>query len=471
VRVAFYGNCQAQLLCGVYQRSVAPWSGAQAIYIDAYSPLTEESRTWLGDADLVVGQIIATGSKAAIENLPTPAKRHLFPAVAAVFLWPFGCPPHPRNQSFWHLPPGPYAIQKGDGYLNRLINQGVDPGEAVRRYLELDVTKAVDLDRLFEVSMDQQRKRDELTGHAFADEIIDNFRTERLFITPDHPNLPFARRFISALLEGLEADGDALSRVARYEQLFPIDELPIHPAVADHFRLSFLEPEQRYRFLWEGTFTFEEYADRYMRFEWNEELSEGIGLASSQQYAEALPKLEAGVARSPHSSAGFRLLASTLSAMGKVDAAIATAQRAVAEDPNDPHAHGVLFHVLRHVGRESEAETAIRAAIRIAPETAAFHLALVDLLRRQQRVHEAVSSAREAVRVEPNNSDARTNLDLLLKQLGKTEAVEERLPEPVRLAPSNAEHSLSLTQIQDARGQPQNAGRSAQRGFWPWQRH
>jgi tetratricopeptide (TPR) repeat protein len=450
VRVAFYGNCQAQLLCGVYGRSVAPWNGDEAIYINAYSPLTEESRTLLAETDLVVGQIIASGSKAAIENLPTPAKRHLFPAVAAVFLWPFGCAAHPQNQSFWHLPSGPYAMQKGDGHLNRLINQGVDPGEAVRRYLELDVTKAVDLDRLFEVSMDQQRKRDELTGYAFGDEIIHNFRTERLFVTPDHPNLPFARRFIARLLEGLGIDAHAVSRVGRYDQLFPIDELPIHPAVVQHFGLSFLEPEQRYRFMWEGSFTFEEYANRYMRFEWNEELSEGMGLASSQQYAEALPKLRAGLVRSPHSSPGLRLMASTLSAMGEAEAAVETARRAIAEDPSDPHAHGLLFHVLRRIGQESEAEAAIRAAIRLTPETAPFHLALVDLLKGQDRLREAVASAREAVRVEPHNSDARAKLGLVLNQMGEIVDAEKELREAVRLAPSNAEHSLALAQVLEA---------------------
>jgi len=424
VRVAFYGNCQAQLLCGIYSRTVAPWTGDEAVYIDAYSPLSEESKTLLAGTDLVVGQIIASGSKEAIDNLPTAAKRHLFPAVAAVFLWPFGCAAHPHNKAFWHLPTGPYAIQKGDGFLNRLINQGVDPDEAVQKYIEVDIRKSVDLDRLFEVSMDQQKKRDELTGYAFGDEIVNNFRDERLFITPDHPNLPFAKRFISMILDGLGASSEALGRVARCGRLFPIDELPIHPAVAQHFNLRFLEPNQRYQFMWEGTFSFEEYAHRYVRFEWNEDLSEGMGLAASQRYADALPKLRAGLQRSPQSSPGLRVLASALSATGEVDAAVKVAREAVVSDPKDPHAYAVLFHVLLRVGRSSEAEAAIRAMITLDPDTAANHLALLGLLKNQNRLPEALEAARAAVRAEPQNAEAHASLGMLLKETGDLIAAE-----------------------------------------------
>jgi len=451
MRVVFYGNCQAQLLSGLYSRAIAPWTGDESFHVDAYSPLSEESRELLASTDLLVGQIIASGSKDAIDNLPTPAKRHLFPAVAAVFLWPFGCAAHPHNKAFWHLPTGPYAIQKGDGYLNRLINQGVDPDEAVRRYIEVDVSKTFDLDRLFEVSMDQQQKRDELTGYNFGDEIMNNFRTERLFVTPDHPSLPFARRFISKVLEGLGADSDALARVQRCEKLFPIDELPIHPAVVRHFGLRFVEPMQRYQFMWEGGFTFEEYAHRYVRFEWNEELSEGMGLSASKQYADALPKLRAGLLRSPNSSPGLRVLATTLSALGDPEAAVKAAQQAVVSDPNDPHAYAILFHVLLQLGRDIEAESAIRAMIRLDPDTAPNHLALVGLLKRQGRVSEAVASARSAALVEPKNSEAHFNLGLLLKETGELTAAESELREAVRLAPANAEYSSALAMLLDAR--------------------
>jgi Flp pilus assembly protein TadD len=465
VRVAFFGNCQAQVLNGIYQRSVAPWNGAESIFIDAYTPLTEQSVAWLADTNLVVAQIIDGGSKTAIDRLPTTAERHLFPAVAAIFLWPFGYQAHPHNQSYWHLPSGPYAIQKGDGYLNRLINQGVDPAEAVKRYLEVDVGKQFDLDRLLEVSMDQQHKRDELTGYAFRDEIVDNFRTERLFITADHPNVPFGRRFAAKIMDGIGAGADALARISRYRQLFPIDELPIHPGVARHFGLSFLEPQQRYRFLREGSYTFEEYANRYARFEWNQELSEGIALASSQRPAEALAKLRAGLERSPHASAGHRLLASSLAALGDSGAAVESARRATTEDPNDPHAYGVLAHCLRHLGRSDEAEAAILTAIRLDPDSASTHLALVDLLKSQARLPEAVAAARKALDADPCNAVARAELALLLRHIGELGDAERELTRAIQLAPDQPDLAVALAEVQEERAKAQRKQAAGLR-FW-----
>jgi hypothetical protein len=67
------------------------------------------------------------------------AERHFVPLLAGGFLWPFAGQPHPRNESFWFMPSGPYDGEMGDSYLNRLIDKGASPPEAVAQYLTLDV--------------------------------------------------------------------------------------------------------------------------------------------------------------------------------------------------------------------------------------------------------------------------------------------------------------------------------------------
>ena len=50
-----------------------------------------------------------------------------------------------------------------------MIKRGAGPDEAVERYLALDINATVNLDRLYEISVEKQRQRDEVSGFRIAD--------------------------------------------------------------------------------------------------------------------------------------------------------------------------------------------------------------------------------------------------------------------------------------------------------------
>jgi hypothetical protein len=61
--------------------------------------------------------------------------------VGAPFLWPFAGSAHPESASRYGGY-DPFRPEMGDGYLNRLLKEGLAPQEAARRYIDADVSKA-----------------------------------------------------------------------------------------------------------------------------------------------------------------------------------------------------------------------------------------------------------------------------------------------------------------------------------------
>ena len=84
--------------------------------------------------------------------------------------------------------------------------------------------------------------------------------------------------------------------------MLPATETPIHPAIAHHFGLTYAPPDRQYRFFDEGGFTFVEYVGRYMRYEWNAPLAEGLSLLRQNQIELAVAQLEKALPTAPRSA-------------------------------------------------------------------------------------------------------------------------------------------------------------------------
>ena len=112
------------------------------------------------------------------------------PHVAGAFLWPYTGQSHPKNAAAPFLDEaGPYPAELGDSFLNRMIVAGVPAEQAVQTYLSTDVATVRRVDRLQELVLDKQRDRDLACGYGFADLISARFRQERLFRSPNHPEV------------------------------------------------------------------------------------------------------------------------------------------------------------------------------------------------------------------------------------------------------------------------------------------
>ena len=444
-RVVYYGHCQMQALQSLHVRFITPLTGGTAIWINLSETISQADHAAIAAADLIVAQVGDQHSVDAVAELPTRAKRHFVPLLGTTFLWPFSGHPHTKN-----LKNGPYPANLGDNFLNRMIKQGVSPDEATKRYLDLDVNAMVGLDRLMEVNIEQQRQRDELTDYRFADVIADKFRDEWLYFCPYHPRLWLSRLWVNDIWARLDVGAEAVETLRRELTWapFPVGSLPIHPSVVRHFRLSSVTEETRYRFPSEATnVTFRQYAERYMRFEWNKTLDEGASFSIAGQNRAALEKLRQGVEETPGSVEGVRFLVHYLIQSKLYAEALTVIRRALAIDPSDPYQHAKLAAVLMHLGEPIAAETASRQAIALSPETDLFHCRLSGALVAQGRLAEAEAAATTATDLEPDSSDNLISLAAVLSQSKQLDAAETALRRAISLTPRLSDGYQRLSRV------------------------
>ncbi|MGD0107671.1 MAG: WcbI family polysaccharide biosynthesis putative acetyltransferase, partial [Rhodopila sp.] len=491
--IVLIGNCQMQAMAGMYRRFVAGRSGDVVEHVLSYQDLSEESRQAIQHADLVVEQLFDLKPQVDTAAVSTSAPRLFIPMVTAAFLWPFAGSPHPKNTFHPFLTGGPYGGEASDSYLNRLILSGTDPEEAVETYANLDVNGRVKLDRLFEIVMDRQRARDEAAGYKIASIMEQHFRTEQIFLSPYHPNVRIATALASQFFEQLGAQRDEIDRMVVCTRItpFPKSELPFHPSVCRHFGLQFVTPDRRYRFMNEGLFTFREHALRYMRYEWNDALEEGMWLSQKNRLNEARERLTVAVQRSPRSAAGHNALGHVMVHQNERDAAISELRRAieiepemasyranlgallrqarqldealielrfaVAADPGDPHYRVLLAHVLRQRGQFDEAYEAIREALQLDPYSTSLHAELAGALEAKGDLEGAVVSLQDTIAIDPDDEATYVRLAQLLGRLDRLDDAIEAARKAVTLASESTRARLVLSDLLLRRGDPAEA--------------
>jgi tetratricopeptide (TPR) repeat protein len=448
-KIVLIGNCQMQAMAGLYKRFVAGRTGDVVEHVPSYQDLSDEHRSAIQQADVVVEQLFDLKPQVDTETLSTTTPRLFIPMVTAAFLWPFAGSPHPKNSGLPYLVGGPYGGEASDSYLNRLILSGVEPEEAVETYANLDVNKRVNLDRLFEIVMDRQRSRDEAADYQIAGVMEQYFRTEQIFLSPYHPNVRIATTLASQFFARLGAQQQEIDRMRDCTRItpFPKTELPFHPGVCRHFGLDFVAPDRLYRFMNEGLFTFREYALRYMRYEWNDVLEEGMHLSHIGQWADARDRLTAGVARSPRSAAGHNALGHVLNLEGATEAALAALRRAVDLEPDAAPYRANLGNLLRQTRNFDAALVELRAAVVADPVDPHYRVLLAHLLRQQGQGEEACDLLRQAIRLDPYAVGPRGDLANMLEATGDLDGAVEALHEAIQLAPADEAMQIRLAQL------------------------
>ena len=402
-RIAMIGNCQIEAMAGLYQRFVSTKTGDVVDYIRSYEDLSDNDRTAMQQADVIVEQLFDLKQKVDIADVAASTPRVYVPFVTAGFLWPFAGSPHPSNPSRPDLLAGPYGAEASDSYLNRLILAGADPDDAVDQYLRLDVATHMNLDRLYELVIDRQRSRDAASDFDNVGEIERYFRVEPIFLSPYHPNARIACHLADRLFQRLGVDRSDIDRMRQGTTItpFPKGELPIHPSVARHFGLTFVSDDRRYRFMNEGTFTFEQFARRYMKLEWNEPLEEGLSLSRRGELDAAAEKLTEALALSPRSAAAHHGLYHVLMQQGQLDRAMNEALSAVLLEPDDVAYRVSLGHVLQKANAPDEAEHQLRTAVALAPRDPHYHMVLAHHLWHRRAAAEAIALMRQALEIDP----------------------------------------------------------------------
>jgi tetratricopeptide (TPR) repeat protein len=210
-------------------------------------------------------------------------------------------------------------------------------------------------------------------------------RTEKLFLTPGHLGLTLFGLVAEGLFEKLGVPYSLIEAALRAQRTtpFPLDEAPIHPSIATHLGLSFVDENTTYRYRHEGHFSFEAFTLRYLTYQWDANLAEGMQLAHTNQAARAIPLLMEGLRALPNSVAGWRTLGLVLSSQGEIKPAIEVATKAIALDPADPEGQATAAHIWLRAGDLTEAERCARAAIKTFPFWPGSHRILAYILSKK----------------------------------------------------------------------------------------
>lgn len=453
-RLVLIGNCQVHSLWHLYLRFVEGAAQQPITYIRSYEEISDPDRAAIETAELIVEQVQNFAPKAEIAGIATKAERMLLPVVNCGFLWPFAGQAHPNNPSPPYLEPGPYGAEISDCYLNRLIAKGTDPDEAAAAYEQLDVNAVVNLDRLYEISIEKQRDRDRLANFKIADVIEEHFRDELVFLTPYHPNTRIAIALAVQFFDRLKVSRGDIERMRRAIRVapFPKTELPIHPAVARHFGLRYAGEDRRWRFLNEGSFTFREFAQRYVSCTWNEPLEEGLALTPGNDPELAMVRLAEGLALSPDSALGHGAMAHVLDRLDRRDECVAAVRRAIALDPEHAPYRAQLGALLRRQGEHDLAEQAFRQALNLDPCDPHLVGLLANFLRERCRHDEAIAVVRAGLDHAPYAPNLHLELGHLIALSGEPAEAEQAFRRAAALDPGLLDAALSLVDLLEKQG-------------------
>ena len=375
LKVAFYGNCQMQALAGVYVRFVYPFIGGDVRYIDAYEPIRVANWEFLAELDLLVTQRAPMPSATPWDTLPchtgpVPVRTHLVPHISGEFLWPFTGRERIDNPRGPGIENGVWPGEIGDTFLDRQLQADATPEAALAAYLAIDPVRDMQLDRRYELALNGLRVREAGTPYRAADLIEAYFRTEPLFRSPNHPGLRLSRYMALTLLRDLDVPAAALSRATKYltTPIFPMTEMPVHPAVSRHFGLTWATPDRQYQFYREGSVSFETFVRQYITGDHNGPLFAGTQALDAKDAPASLSHLQAAIRLSPNSAECHAALAEAYWLNGDHPAALRSAEQAARLDPQSFDLPRQIAKILASLGNFDAAHRAMQAAIALGAE-------------------------------------------------------------------------------------------------------
>jgi tetratricopeptide (TPR) repeat protein len=466
LRLVFLGNCQMLALQHMYTRFVAPCVPSRTTYIATHGELSNASRMALGEADVIVRQVLNFTVNSNDVGFGVGVKVYTVPVVTGGFLWPFSGRAHPLNAPTPGLKDGPYPGQLGDSYLNNLIASGIEPEVAAKQYSELDLSMIVDLDRLYEIAISKQRRLDGDLGYSVTDLIEQNLQHQSMFLTSFHPQACIINHLAIMLFRKMDIAEVVVARVERMQKraFGPNTELPIHPSVARHFKLDFISSDQKYRSLDGGFVKFQDWAARYMRFEWNEPLIVGMAMMTEAKNDScARLKLQEGLSRSPDSALGWHSLALLSERQGDREKAIDAARRSIKEDPNIPECHHMLGNLLSSEGLHDQSVSEFDQAAKLDPANAHFHTRLADALSRAGQLGRAISAVRGAMAIEPQSGPLLIRLGHLLSAASNPLEAEAAFQQAIEVDPSDPHAHQALSVLLSLQNRHSEALESARR--------
>jgi hypothetical protein len=203
-----------------------------------------------------------------LERIPSHVTKISIPQPHFFALWPFHSgdprnddPNRPRNR-YGKLP----VYHYGDSYIIKMLREGLPPETVIDRYLSADIAAEADLDRLLRRSLAMMRTKDQTGPVKVADYISENFRTMSLFQTVNHANNRLLLYMTNQALKFLECREVPESVLDRTTELVE-EPMPVHPNIARHYGISYIDENTRYPVDEIRMLTFAEFIRDYVYYQ------------------------------------------------------------------------------------------------------------------------------------------------------------------------------------------------------------
>lgn len=207
------------------------------------------------------------GYRELLRRIPDHVQKISYPYPVFHALWPLHAHEKrledPSREAGFGQSDAIYAY--GDSFVLSQMRQGLSTEAIIRRYLDLNIPDIVDVDGILKRSIDTQIAKEESTDVKIIDFVVDNFKTKRIFVTMNHVGNVSLIHMTNQML-GMMGFSPLPSSLhdSLFEMIDP--QMPIHPSVINHFGLTFVTPDTRYRIDPRRNLNFSEYLTHYIEF-------------------------------------------------------------------------------------------------------------------------------------------------------------------------------------------------------------
>jgi tetratricopeptide (TPR) repeat protein len=445
----FFGTCQAQSLCKIYNAFIADDFEPPARYISSNLPLGPADQETILRAPVIINQVFSFTQKATLPRGDLGSKRIIdFPYLAGWFLWPYASEAHINRRYFPKAKVRPYDDEIGDAFLNRQIRRGVPVEEAVNRYMALDIISVAHVPSRTEMIFDQQREREKTTDIKAFDFIERNISRPDLFLTRGHPGLTLILHLCSQVFELMGVKRPLIDHLHTTLIRVPdhTNQAAVHPSIGAYFKINTGEADRTY-FQFNGKYTFEECCRRYMNYEWNQDIVEGIYFEDTRQDDHALVSLASGLSKEPKSASGHHALGRVLERKGRLEDAEQSFKAAHALEPDSPTLAIGYSNLLVRCGRMDAAESTLLRAMRHRPNWPDLNVTLSHLHTKCNRIQSAITAVENAIRFSTKTGGLLPHYARLLVRNRDFDAALQVLTRAIAISPGDASLRLWLADI------------------------
>jgi len=172
-----------------------------------------------------------------------------------------------------------------------------------------------------------------------------------------------------------------------------------------------------------------------------------IALYTQGQIQAALETSETLIKDYPNEPLLYNIRGACYKALGQLDAAVKSYNKALAIKPDYAEAHYNLGNTLKELGQLDVAVKNYEQALAIKPDYAEAHSNLGNTLQERGQLKAAVKRYEKAIAIKPDYAEAQCNLGNTLKELGQLKAAVKRYEKALAIKPDFAEvyYNLGVT--------------------------